>query len=362
MQDKRSQLEQRLGWAFLLLLLVGCFMVMQPFVSALLWALVRSFSLWPLHRRLVRHLGGRRSLAAIVITVGLLLVILLPFVIVGATLADNVQQLTGATRRWIEAGPPAPPAWLSKVPLVGQKATTEWQELAADSSKLLEQAKRLLEPASIWLLKSGFALTKGLLELTLSILISFFFLRDGSRLAETLIIGIRRIAGDRGERLLEAAGKTVRGVVYGILGTALVQAVLAGIGYLIAGVPGAPLLALLTFFLCIVPAVGAPIIWIPAALWLFHIGSPGRAVFMVVWGIGVSSLDNVVKPWLISHGSDMPFILIFFGVLGGALAFGFIGLFIGPTLLALGYKLVAEWFATKPLESVGTMHDQSVSK
>jgi predicted PurR-regulated permease PerM len=289
-------------------------------------------------------------LAATLITVGLLLAILVPFLIVGATLAENVKDLTAAVRRWIDAGPPTPPSWLGKIPLVGEKAVAEWQELAADSSKLLEQVKTFLEPASMWLLKSGFALGKGVLELALSILISFFFLRDGIRLAEGLTRTIGRVAGERGQRLLEVAGKTVRGVVYGILGTALVQALLAGIGFVIAGVPGAPLLALLTFCLCIVPAVGAPLVWLPAALWLFHQGSPGLAIFLIIWGIGVSSLDNVVKPWLISHGSDMPFILIFFGVLGGALSFGFIGLFIGPTLLSVGFKLVQEWFATKPVE------------
>jgi predicted PurR-regulated permease PerM len=325
-------------------------LVLRPFASALLWAVVLSFSLWPLHRRLVRLLGGRRTLTAGIMAVGLVLSILLPFLIVGATLADNVKDLSGAIRGWIDSGPPAPPAWLAKVPVIGQTAATQWQALAADSENLLAQAKRFIEPASVWLLKGGFALTRGLLELALSILVTFFFLRDGLSLAETLSVSIGRVAGPRGQYLLEVAGRTIRGVVYGILGTALLQAVLAGLGFLIAGVPGAALLALLTFFLCIVPAVGAPLIWIPAALWLVHQGSTGWAVFMVIWGVGVSSLDNFVKPWLISHGSDLPFILIFFGVLGGALTFGFIGLFIGPTLLAVGSKLVSEWSATKPVD------------
>jgi predicted PurR-regulated permease PerM len=134
-------------------------------------------------------------------------------------------------------------------------------------------------------------------------------------------------------------------VVYGILGTALAQAVVAGIGFVIAGVPGAALLALLTFFASVVPIVGTALVWLPAAIWLFHLGSTGWAIFMLIWGFGVANLDNIVKPWLISQGSNMPFILIFFGVLGGALAFGFIGVFLGPTLLAVGYRLVEEWSA-----------------
>jgi predicted PurR-regulated permease PerM len=153
---------------------------------------------------------------------------------------------------------------------------------------------------------------------------------------------VGRILGERGQYLLDVAGKTVRGVVYGILGTALVQAVMAGVGFLIAGVPGAALLALLTFFLSVVP-VGPPLVWGPAVLWLFQQGSTGWAIFMLVWGFGVSTVDNLVKPWLISQGSNLPFLLILFGVLGGVLAFGFIGVFIGPTLLAVGYRVVTEW-------------------
>jgi predicted PurR-regulated permease PerM len=345
--ELRLKFERNLGWVLLTLLAAGCLLVMRPFFSALVWAMVLSFSSWPLHRRLLRLLGGRRTLAALLMVLGMILVLLLPFVIIGATLAENVQQLGAATHRWMEAGPPAPPAWLERVPVVNRVVTEQWQSLAADSSRLLAEAKRLIEPISRWLLKGGLALGRGVLELALSILITFFLLRHGVALAERLTCSVGRIAGERGQYLLQVAGQTVRGVVYGILGTALVQAGVAGTGFLIAGVPGAALLALLTFFLSVVP-VGPPLIWLPAAFWLFHQGSTGWGIFMLVWGMGVSSIDNVVKPWIISQGSTMPFLLIFFGVLGGALAFGFIGVFLGPTLLAVGYKLVQEWLAAAP--------------
>jgi predicted PurR-regulated permease PerM len=350
MQVGRPKLERTLGVSVLVLLLGGCFLVMKPFVSALLWAIVLSFSLWPLHHRFVKLLRGRRSLASAITACSLALLVLVPFLVVGLTLADNVEEFKDAAQRWFEGGPPSPPAWLKKIPMVGEKITTEWKAIAADSSAMLAKAKALIEPISLWLLKSGFALGRGLIELTLSILISFFLLRDGLWLSERFSLSIERIAGARGQYLLEIAGKTVRGVVYGILGTALIQALLAGAGFLIAGVPGVPLLILLTFILCIIPAVGAPMVWIPAALWLLNQGASGRAIFIVIWGIGVSSLDNFVKPWLISHGSDLPFLLVFFGALGGLVAFGFIGLFIGPTLLAVGYKLFQEWLSNKRLE------------
>jgi predicted PurR-regulated permease PerM len=339
---KPARLEQNLGWIVLLLLLIGCLLVLRPFMSALLWAAVLCFSSWPLYQRLLRVLRGRRTLAALLMALGMILVMLLPFVVIGVTLADDVKELTTAARTWIDAESHAPPAWLTKVPVVGQQATERWQILATDSAKLVEVTKRFIEPVGTWLLIAGVAIGSGLLQLALSIFIAFFLFRDGSAIAERLTTGIERIGGERGTHLLEVAGNTVRGVVYGILGTGLVQALMAGIGFVIAGVPGAALLTLLTLFLSVVP-VGPPLVWIPAAIWLFHQGSTGWGIFMLVWGVLVSSVDNVVKPWLISQGSDLPFILIFFGVLGGALMFGFIGVFIGPTLLAVGYRLVVEW-------------------
>jgi predicted PurR-regulated permease PerM len=336
------RLERNLSRAILLLLFLGCLLVLWPFVTALLWASVLAFALWPLCQRLLKFLGGRRTLAAFLLCVVLILAVLLPFAIVTVQLADNVRELKTATQHWLEAGPPPPPAWLEKVPLVGSTATEQWRSLAADTAGLRAAAKRLVEPVGAWLLAAGLKLGGGLLQLALSLLIAFFMLRRGPAVAAHLTASIHRIGGERGIHLLEIAGNTVRGVVYGILGTALVQAVMAGIGLLIAGVPGAALLAFLVFFLSVVP-MGPPLILVPAALWLFHQGSTGWGVFMLIWALGVSTVDNFVKPWFISQGSDMPLILILFGVLGGALAFGFIGVFIGPTLLAVGYRLIKEW-------------------
>jgi predicted PurR-regulated permease PerM len=352
MNEVRTKLEQNLGWIALALLLAGCLLVIRPFLSAILWAGILSFSSWPLYRRLLQWLGGRRTLAALLLALGMIAVILLPLLIAGVTLADNVKELTTATQRWLDEGPPAPPAWLNKVPVVGRQMADSWRTLAADSAKWMEVAKRFVEPVGSWLLKAGLVLGSGLLHLALSILVTFFLLRSGPGVAESLTAGVGRIAGQRGQHLLTVAGDTVRGVVYGILGTALVQAVMAGIGFLIAGVPGAALLALMTFFLSVVP-VGPPLVWLPAALWLFHQGATGWGVFMLIWGMGVSTVDNFVKPWLISQGSAMPFVLILLGVLGGALTFGFIGVFIGPTLLAVGHRLVEEWASTSRADATG---------
>lgn len=344
-QTGAPNLEKKIGWAIVLLLLAGCLLVLRPFVSALLWALIFCSASWPFYIRLLRLLRNHKTLAASFMTLGMILIVLLPFVITGTTLADNVKDLTNAVHNWIDTGPPQPPEWLGKIPLVGAKAVETWQNVAAGTESLMGYVEKWLPTLSSLLLKGGLLLGNGLLQLALSIFVAFFLFRDGVYISGRLNIAVERISSDKGLRLLEVARNTVRGVVYGILGTALVQAVLVGIGLFIAGVPGAALLALLTFFCSIVPILGTGLVWIPAAIWLFHEGSTGWAIFILVWGAGVASIDNVIKPWLISQGSDMPFLLIFFGVIGGIAVFGFIGIFLGPTLLALGYRITEEWMA-----------------
>jgi len=346
--NSRSQLEPNLGWAVLILLLIGCLLVLRPFVSALLWAIVVCVASWPLYERLLRWTGNRRGLTCWLMTLGMVLVILMPFLIIGSSLVDNIRDFIGTLHGWLEKGPPEPPAWLGKVPVVGQQAVERWQALAHDTAKLWAESRHLVELAGSWLLKAGLGLGRGLLGLALSIFIAFFLFRDGAAFADRLDRTVDRIGGERGRRLLIVAGNTIRGVIYGILGTALLQAIAAGIGFLIAGVPGAGLLALLTFFVSIVPAVGTGLVFLPVAIWLFYQGSTGWGIFMIIWGLGVGTLDNFIKPWLISHGSDMPFLLIFFGVIGGAVTFGFIGVFLGPTLLAVGFRIAEEWTATAP--------------
>jgi predicted PurR-regulated permease PerM len=344
----RSTLEKNLGWFILIVLTMGCVLVMRPFVSALIWAGILSFSSWPLYRRLLSMVGERNTLAALIMTAGLALVILLPFTLIGFTLTDQAKELIVAARQWIDAGPPAPPQWLARFPLIGKRLVDTWQSAAVDSAKFLALLRRLVEPATAHVVGLGLAIAAGLIRVALSLFICFFFFRNGAATARRLSAGVSRIGGARAEYLLNLAGSTVRGVVYGVLGTALIQAVLAGIGFLVAGVPGAAVLALLTLFVSLVP-MGPPLVCLAPALWLYHQGSTGWAVFIMVWGFAVGSIDNFLKPWLISRGGATPFLVILFGVLGGAIAFGFIGIFLGPTLLAVGYRIVQEWFAQKPL-------------
>ena len=336
--------EKKIAAVVLIALLVGCLYVLLPFVSAMVWAVVLCVSSWPLYLRVLGWLGNRRTLAAGLVALAMILVVLLPFIIVGFSVGDNVKNVTATVQKWASE-PPQPPAWLSKIPVVGNKATQQWEAVTADTSKLRVQASEWVERITPKLLKAGLAVGGGLMQLAFSIFIAFFLFRDGDWLRERVTVAVGRIAGERGQRMLNMAANTIRGVVYGVLGTAGAQGIATGIGLLIAGVPNVALLALLAFFSSVIPVVGPALIWLPAALWLFGKGATTWGVFLLIWGFGVNNIDNFLKPYLISKGSDMPFLLIFFGVLGGAMAFGFIGVFLGPTLLAVGYRLIVEWNA-----------------
>ena len=184
---------------------------------------------------------------------------------------------------------------------------------------------------------------KGVVDMSISVFLAFFLFLHGEALATRLKVALHRLAGERAIYLLDITKGTIHGVIYGILGTALAQGVLAAIGFVIAGVPGAMLLGVVTFFASVIP-VGPPLVWGGAAIWLFQQGEVGWAAFMAAWGFFlVSTVDNVIKPFIISRGSSLPFAVVFLGVLGGVLAFGVIGAFLGPTLLALGYRLLGEW-------------------
>jgi predicted PurR-regulated permease PerM len=319
-----------------------CLLVLQPFISAALWAMILCFTTWPLFLRLEGLLGGRRTLSALIATMLLTAIIVVPVVILGATLTENVSSLIRASQKLILQGPPSPPDWLASIPLVGNHVADYWNYLNESSSIRLQELARLLPAAKTIAIWGGRALAAGVFQISLSLLIAFFFYRDGHAAANQLHSAFHRIAGERGDRLFELAGATIRAVVYGVLGTALLQGVVAAIGFAIAGVPGAVSLGFVTFVVSFLPG-GPLIVAAPAAFWLYRQDLTGWAVFILVWGLMVGMLDNVVKPVLISRGGSTPMILVMLGVLGGALAFGVIGMFLGPTLVALGYSLFEQW-------------------
>ena len=341
------QVEQIAGIAAVTLVFLGCFVVMRPFLSALLWAGILCFATWPCYAWLKRRVRGRSTLAATLMVLLIALVMVLPFVFVGMTFAENVAQIVRAVQRVQEQGLPAPPAWVRNVPLAGAYLDEYWREVGASTEKTGAFFKLVFARMHPWMLRHGLDLGEGILQLTLSVVLVFFFFRSGERLSALLSEGVERLIGESTQRFLRVVADTIQGVVYGFLGTALAQGIVAGIGFLIAGVPLALLWALLVFFLALLP-FGPPVVWVPVAVWLYLTGHSGWAVFMALWGtLVISGIDNFLRPYIISRGSPLPFVLIFLGVLGGILAFGFIGIFLGPTLLAAGYCLAGELLASR---------------
>lgn len=342
-----SRIEFIVGLTMLTLLALGCLVVLRPFLSAILWALVLSFSTWPVYTWMLRKFDGHRTVAATAMTLLVATVLVLPLALLGATLAEHVTGVVQIVRLLLNEGLPEPPSWVADLPLVGDGLSAYWLNLAHNDAAFAVAVEPYVSQARDWALKSGTNLGQGAIELALSVLICFFVYRDGSEAAEKMQSGIRRLGGDRAQHLVDVAGATVKGVVYGVMGTAFAQGSLAALGFWIADVPGALLLGFVTFVMSLIPG-GPPFVWIPATLWLFYTGSPGWGVFMGLWGLlVVSSVDNVIKPWLISRESRLPILLVFLGVLGGVIAFGFIGLFLGPTLLAVGYTLLHQWIGSR---------------
>lgn len=339
-----GQLIEKLAAVFALILLIGGSMVvLAPFATALLWGAILAFSSWYPYTVLSRWLGNRRGIAALVCVLLAVVIVLGPFVYAGASFSAHLDELTALVERYVERGVPQLPEWLSSLPFVGPYLQNTWEQVIHADSEMIASLRKLVAPVGHVLLGAGLSIGAGLGQLALSIILAFFFYTGGELAVQWLRGGMHRIAGERADHLLALAGSTVKGVVYGVLGTAFVQAVLTGIGLWIAGVPGAAILAFVTFFLSVIP-IGPPLVWIPAALWLYHSGSTGWAIFMVVWGVAVVGMaDNIIKPLLISKGTGLPLIWIMMGVLGGALAFGFLGVFIGPTVLAVAYALLRDW-------------------
>lgn len=338
MESLRS--DRTLAVIALALLAAGCLLVLWPFLTPLIWAAILASTSWPVFVRLNRWTGNRRTLTAGLMTVLGTVLLLGPIVAVALTQAENVAELGRAASAISKEGLPDAPNWLARLPLVGPTLHSYWQQFAHDGHRLIVE---LGKPAQAAALTGGRILGQGVIDMALSVFLVFFFFIHGETLNQRLRIALERLAGGRASYLLDIARGTVSGVIYGVLGTALAQGVLAAIGFAIAGVPGAVLLGAATFFLSVVP-IGPPLIWGGAAIWLFQQGQPGWAIFVAAWGFFlVSTVDNVIKPFIISRGASLPFAIVFLGVLGGVLAFGVIGAFLGPTLLAVGYRLLLEW-------------------
>jgi predicted PurR-regulated permease PerM len=323
---------------------LGSLLVIWPFLTSLAWAAILVTSTWGIFKRLDRLLGNRRLLTATLMTLLVTVVLLGPISTVALALSGNISDLNANIMANFQDGLPEQVlTWTQYVPVFGGAIENYLQQFVHDKARLKAELQTLVAPLHGFALASGRAALQGVIDMALSVFFTFFFFLHGSSLVSKLSVFAKRVSGERGDSLIAVAGETVHGVIYGVLGTAMAQGVLAAIGFAIAGVPSSVLLGLITFFLSVVP-VGPPLVWGGVAFWLFQQNEMAWAIFVLVWGFFlVSTVDNIIKPFIISRGSRLPFVVVFLGVLGGVLAFGVIGAFLGPVLLAVTYQLVIEW-------------------
>ncbi|MDT8440532.1 MAG: AI-2E family transporter YdiK [Desulfuromonadales bacterium] len=323
----------------------SCLWILRPFLPALVWSATIVIATWPLMSRIQTEFGGRRR-AAVAVMIGLLLLVfVIPFALAVGTIVDNAPKIAAFGKQLSALGIPTPPEWLGSLPLIGQSLHDSWQTIAAENPEAL--ALRVTPYARDfggWLVAQAGSFGLMFIHILLTLLLSAILFLHGEQAADTVRRFAFRIAGARGENAAVLAGLATRAVALGVVVTALVQSLLAGLGLLVVGIPYASLLTALIFMLTIAQ-IGAGPVLLPVVGWLFWTGNIGWGVAMLIWSVLVMALDNVLRPLLIRRSANLPLLLVFAGVIGGLLAFGLIGLFIGPVLLAVSYTLLQAWIS-----------------
>ncbi len=328
---------------FLGLLITATFWVLSPFLISILWAVIVSVTVWPVLLRLEAGLGGRRRLAVAIATSLLLLTVFVPVTLAVLTIVNSAPQVTSELRSYQSIALPAPPDWVEELPVVGERLSAEWARFAAlDSQQRSAEIAPYAQAALQWFAIQAGGIGAMLLQFLLTAIVAAIMLANGEAVRDALLRFAERLAGQHGRDVAILGAQTIRGVVVGVVGTALIQAAIGGTGLALAGVPAVGLLAALTLFLCLAQLGPMPVL-LPVVIWLFWSEQTGRASVLLIIAIVAGTLDNVVRPILIKRGAQLPLLLIFSGVIGGLLAFGIVGLFIGPVVLAVTYTLLGAW-------------------
>jgi predicted PurR-regulated permease PerM len=328
--------------AVLVLLGLGAFEILKPFMSPIAWAAALCVMTWPLYRRLRSRLGNRDALAAFAMTLLLLVSVVLPVISASWLLSEEIMATVKKADALL-ASPPEPPDWVRGIPFIGPRVEEGMLRWKADprtlQSLLLDHGSSVRE----FVLSTAGRVGRNVVKIVLTLLTAYFFFRYGEEmLAQTRTV-THRITGERAQPWLQIVGDTIRAVVYGLLMTALAQGVLAGLGYWASGVPAPVLLCAATCFLALIP-FGAPLVWVPAGIWLLTQDRLVPGLGLLAWGaLVVSTIDNILRPYFISGATRTPYLLVFFGVLGGIGEFGLVGVFIGPTILAVLLALWRKW-------------------
>jgi predicted PurR-regulated permease PerM len=344
---------------FIGMLIGATLWIVRPFLTAFIWATMIVVATWPLLLTLQARLWGKRWLAVVLMTTGLLLVLVMPFWFAIATIVDKADEIVAWVKSIAAFSIPPPPEWLGTIPLLGPKLAERWQQIGAVhagevSARLAPYAGKVVG----WFVAQAGSIGTMILNFLLTLIIAAILYTKG----ETAAAGIRgfayRLAGEQGEEAALLSGKAIRGVALGVGLTAIIQSALGGIGLAVTGVPAAALLSAVMFMLCIAQ-IGPVLVLIPAISWLYWNQGTLWGTVLLIWSIPVLTLDNFIRPVLIRKGADLPLLLIFAGVIGGLVALGVIGIFIGPVVLAVSHTLLKAWVSGEEQEAGQAAADQA---
>jgi predicted PurR-regulated permease PerM len=320
----------------------GVLEVLRPFLPAMLWAMIIVVATWPLMLRVQRLLGGRRGLAVAVMSLGLFAVIVVPVALLLGTLITALPELRDLGTRLFGGGWPSPPAWLTRLPYGAQLANS-WQQAAQRSAdQWAASVKPHISDAVVWLSRHLGTLGGVTLDFVLMLALVVVYYQHGEVLAERIQKFARRVGGARGAESAVLACQAMRAVAAGVIVTALVEAILSGLGLWVAGIPAAGVLTSVIFLMCVMQLGVMPVL-VPAVLWLLYQDHFGWAVALGAWTVLMSTGDSLLRSWLIQRNAQLSFMLVLGGVLGGLLAFGIAGIFIGPVLLAVAQRIADSW-------------------
>jgi predicted PurR-regulated permease PerM len=352
MSSQRSELA-RITLSVLCIggLIAGSLWILSPFLAAFIWATMIVVATWPIMRGVERACGGRRAPAVAIMALGLLAILIVPLAVALQAILGHADELVALLERLPNAQLPAAPEWLAKVPLAGERVQAAWNQLASEGvADLMAQAQPYARGAAAWFAQQAGSFVLVLVQFVLIVILAAVLYAGGEPWAAWVRRFGGRLADEQGDRMVVLAGQAIRGVALGVVVTALVQSVLGGIGLAIAGVPFAGVLTAIMFALCIAQ-LGPILVLAGATVWAYFSLGTGWGTFLLVWSLVVGFMDNFLRPVLIRRGADLPLLLIFAGVIGGLVAFGIVGIFVGPVVLAVAYTLLDDWVAPDPPES-----------
>jgi predicted PurR-regulated permease PerM len=333
-----------LGLAFVGGLIVSAFWILRPFVAAAIWAVMIVVATWPLMLRLELHMHSR-PLAILCMIILLLLVFVIPTILAVTTVVANAAEIAAEFRALTTFHLPSPPSWLDGLPFVGSKLSSAWRDAGtAGLEGIWARFSPYAGSLTAWFVARAGNVGSLAVQFLLTLVLAGALYTRGEKALSAALRLSHRLGGARGEELLQLASQAIRGVAVGVGLTAVIQAVLGGLGLLIAGVPFAGFLTSLMFLFCI-SQIGALVVLLPATVWVFWTGHPGWGSFLIVWSVAISVVDTFLRPILVRRNADLPLLLIFGGVVGGLVAFGLVGIFVGPVVLAVAYTLLFAWIA-----------------